>query len=116
MSPIKGDSIQWSDDHFEATYKITIPDTWNADKLRIVAFAHRSLDNAKTDIQVLNANESWVTPAGASGIEDASLADGRITRREYYNLQGQRIAQPVKGIYLEKVITTNGTRTYKRVK
>lgn len=116
LSPIKGDSIQWSDDHFEATYKITIPDTWNADKLRIVAFAHRSLDNAKTDIQVLNANESWVTPVGASGIEDASLADGSITSREYYNLQGQRIAQPVKGIYLEKVITTNGTRTYKRVK
>ncbi|EJW99824.1 hypothetical protein EVA_12090 [gut metagenome] len=116
LSKIKGDALQWNDDHFETTYRFTLPNQWNADKLRVVAFAHRSLDNAKTDIQVLNANDCWVTSAGTTGIKDASLATGNVTSREYYNLQGQRIARPAKGIYLEKVITANGSHTYKHVK
>lgn len=116
LTSIKGDPIEWNENHFTATYHFTIPQTWNADKLRVVAFAHRSLSNAKTDIQVLNTNEAWVTKTGASGIEDTTLESDPNAVREYYNLQGQRIAQPTKGIYLEKVIGTNGTRTYKRIK
>lgn len=54
-----------------------------------------------------------------SGIEDAlanTEIEGEVIAREYFNLQGQRIAAPVSGLYLEKVTTTKGVFTFKRLK
>lgn len=51
------------------------------------------------------------------GIEGVKADDkATVLGREYYNLQGQRIAAPVEGVYLEKVITSKGTYTNKCVK
>lgn len=54
------------------------------------------------------------------GIDDAVTgetgASAAVLRREYYNLAGQRIAAPAKGVYLEKVVTAEGAKTYKRVR
>ena len=36
--------------------------------------------------------------------------------REYYNLQGQRIAAPQTGLYLEKTVTNKGVITKKCLK
>ena len=53
-----------------------------------------------------------------AGIHNAVAAEseGNVIGREYYNLQGQRIAAPVQGVYLEKVLTDKGAVTYKRMK
>ena len=53
-----------------------------------------------------------------SGIESATAADSEATviRREYYNLQGQRIAAPQTGLYLEKTVTNKGIITKKCLK
>lgn len=54
-----------------------------------------------------------------AGIEDAlanTEVEGEVIAREYFNLQGQRIAAPVSGLYLEKVTTTKGVFTFKRLK
>ena len=46
----------------------------------------------------------------------AAEGEGNVIGREYYNLQGQRIAAPTQGVYLEKVLTDKGVVTYKRMK
>ena len=53
-----------------------------------------------------------------AGIHNAVAAEGEgnVIGREYYNLQGQRIAAPTQGVYLEKVLTDKGVVTYKRMK
>lgn len=57
------------------------------------------------------------TKEGIGEIMKGEEAEGTVTAREFYNLQGQRIAAPAaNGIYLEKVSTTKGVKTYKRMK
>lgn len=53
-----------------------------------------------------------------AGIRDAAQGDAAapVLRREYYSLDGRRIAAPAKGIYLERLTTAEGTKTYKRVR
>lgn len=53
-----------------------------------------------------------------SGIRGVEVAEGeaQVLRREYFNLQGQRIAAPTKGVYLEKVTTHKGSYTRKHLK
>lgn len=42
--------------------------------------------------------------------------ENQIISREYFNMQGQRIAAPVNGLYIEKVTTTDGVVTKKCLK
>lgn len=53
-----------------------------------------------------------------SGIRGVEVAEGeaQVLRREYFNLQGQRIAAPTKGVYLEKVTTNKGSFTRKQLR
>lgn len=51
-----------------------------------------------------------------SGINAAAASTDNVIRREYFSLDGQRIAAPSKGIYIEKTVTTNGTTSRKCVK
>ena len=45
-----------------------------------------------------------------------SATEQNVLRREYYNVQGQRIAAPIQGVYFEKIITADGTITKKHLK
>lgn len=50
-------------------------------------------------------------------VKKADDADAPVIGREYYSINGQRLGRlPIKGVYLEKLITTNGAKTIKRVK
>lgn len=42
--------------------------------------------------------------------------EAQVISREYFNMQGQRIAAPANGLYIEKVTTTNGVITKKVLK
>lgn len=50
-----------------------------------------------------------------SGIDNASATTKELSR-EYYNMDGQRINAPQKGVYIERIVTTEGMTTSKRVK
>ena len=45
-----------------------------------------------------------------------SATEQNVLRREYYNVQGQRIAAPIQGVYFEKIITADGAITKKHLK
>ena len=45
-----------------------------------------------------------------------SATEQNVLRREYYNVQGQRIAAPIQGVYFEKIITADGAVTKKHLK
>lgn len=51
------------------------------------------------------------------GVERVAKADGEVVRTEYYTLNGQRVAQPQRGITLVKTVYADGTsRTVKVLK
>ena len=70
-----------------------------------------------------SVNRSYVidlNPGATSSVKNVQT-DQNVTapvlRREYYNVNGQRInAVPFKGVFLEKQITAKGAVTVKRVK
>lgn len=64
---------------------------------------------------VIDLKEGAVS--GIHAVKADNTANGTIIAREYYGINGQRLGRlPLKGVYLEKVITTNGVKTVKRVK
>lgn len=56
----------------------------------------------------------------SSGIKAVSASDADnapVIARQYYSINGQRLGRlPLKGVYLEKVITTKGVKTIKKVR
>ena len=63
---------------------------------------------------MLNANDLRLSTL--DGIDNINIDRSAASRREYFNLQGQRIGAPQKGIYIEKITTAEGTLCVKRVK
>lgn len=61
---------------------------------------------------IIDLNEDAVAAIGSARADK----NANVIRREFFNLQGQRINTPLKGVYLEKVVTEEGTFTEKRVK
>lgn len=47
---------------------------------------------------------------------NSTATDANELSREYYNLDGQRINKPTRGIYIERINTTNGSTSHKIVK
>ena len=63
----------------------------------------------------IDLNKGAISSINAVKADDE--ANGAVVAREYYSINGQRLGQlPIKGVYLEKVITTTGVKTLKRVK
>ena len=91
--------------------------TINGEGNRMISFIYDTMSNPE-DPKWVSFYIDLTKNAGPSAIENVVNKEnaGEVLRREYYNLQGQRIAQPTKGIYLEKVITTNGVYTKKVLK
>ena len=115
LTPSLGEPIEWQGDAYSQSFTAAVPETWNEGNLRVVAFVNRPYKNSDcTNIQVLNANDLRLSTL--DGIDNISIDPSAASRREYFNLQGQRIAAPQKGIYIEKITTAEGTLCMKRVK
>ena len=110
-----GSEPAWDGNTYSATYTFTVPEEWNADKLRVVAFINRPNKQDYSQIQVLNAEQQAVKDTEA-GINDVVAVTETEARHEYFNLQGQRLSAPVKGVYLERITTPTGCRTVKRIR
>ncbi|MDY4558434.1 MAG: Omp28-related outer membrane protein [Alloprevotella sp.] len=115
LTPMFGSEPAWDSNAYSATYTFTVPEEWNADKLRVVAFINRPNKQDYSQIQVLNAEQQAVKDTEA-GINDVVAVTETEARHEYFNLQGQRLSAPVKGVYLERITTPTGCRTVKRIR
>lgn len=113
LSPVLGEEIAWDDNKYSKTYTFTVPEKWNADHLYTVAFVNRPASGKGTNAHVLNATDLKVEE-GTTGLDEATDgAAAKVLDRAYYNLNGQRIAKPKKGVFIEKITTEKGTTTHK---
>lgn len=115
LTEMLGEPIEWDGDKYSRTFTCTLPETWNADNMRTVAFVNRPVSDNYTQGDVLNANEAPVTDT-QSGIGGVEAGEAEVISRSYYDLQGRRLNGPAQGVYVEKVTTTRGTTTVKRVR
>lgn len=114
ITRITGDSINWTGDTYTETYTYTIPETWNAKNVSVVAFVNRPTDDV-ANADVLNAESLNINCV--TGINNVATAGAQILSRKLFNLQGQRInCAPQNGAYIERIETTQGTQTIKHVK
>lgn len=111
-----GDEMLWNGDNYSETYTVSIPEDYNPKNLRVVAFV--SLPTTDTShADVLNANELNINLDETTGINTVTTDGAQVLSRSFYNMQGQRINRPtVNGAYLERIETTQGVQTVKRIK
>lgn len=115
LSPVLGEEIAWDGNKYSKTYTFTVPEEWNADRLYTVAFVNRPASGKGTNAHVLNAIDLKVEE-GTTGIDDATDGAGaKVLDRAYYNLNGQRIAKPKKGVFIEEITTDKGKITRKTI-
>ncbi len=115
LTRVVGDDIEWTDNSYKETYTYTLPDTWDASHVRIVAFVNRPLSDTSA-AQVLNAEQFKLSStAGIATVQTDNNAEAG--QRVYYNLQGQRINKPAAhGAYIEKIVGAQGVKTAKCIK
>ncbi|MBR5688724.1 MAG: Omp28-related outer membrane protein [Prevotella sp.] len=98
-----GDLITWDGDNFEYTTNYTIPDNYDVDNLSITAFVAPLVNNT-TDIYhmaVNNCEKVAVNTTTTSVKQVSEINQVRISER--YNIDGQRLNTPQKGINLIKM-------------
>lgn len=112
ISAAKGDVVTVSDNIFTATYKYTVPATWNADNLNIVAYMTQKHD--KTDsydeknMDIIGANSIYVKDAAKTAVEQIWMhpADNQYStadvQRPTFNLMGQRVGSNYHGIVVRQ--------------
>ena len=110
-----GNAISWNGDTYAEEFHTTLPATWKAKDVRVVAFIHRPVSEGYTNCEVLNAEMLDITTQTTGITTPASGGSGK-TVKTYYNLQGQRLAQrPQSGIYIEQTRNGSTVSSVKRV-
>lgn len=91
----------------------------NSDATIFLSFMREEFSNAEG----MSVDHSYIidlnkdATSGIHAVKADNTANGTVIAREYYGINGQRLGRlPLKGVYLEKIITTNGVKTVKRVK
>lgn len=106
-----GENAKWDGDNFENDYTTTLPDTWKAENMNVVAFISRPIiyDKDKNafetkidDASVFNTETVKVTANVTTGVNSvkSDKAHGVISR---YTADGRKIALPVKGLNILKM-------------
>lgn len=95
-----GEEINWTDNKFEYTYEFTVDETWNTSNLNLVAFIN-SYDKTDPSNCIIENVESVPFPSAESAIREVK-AHATNQAPAYYNLDGTRIQQPAKGLYIER--------------
>lgn len=115
LTSILGDEITWEGNTFTRTFAIDLPAHWNLEHLKAVAFVNSPTDQGGQKLEILNASQVAVHQQ-QTGITAGTNVGMNVISRTYYNLQGLRIERPATGVYLEKVVTAQGTTVQKHVK
>lgn len=116
LTNVKGDAVEWNGETYSRTFTCILPEGWKEENLRVAAFVGQPVGDDVNALEILNANQLAVEESSTSSIGNALDSTGDTTTHEYFNLAGQRIATPQEGVYLERIATSNGTKTLKRVR
>lgn len=114
LSLSTGDNIAWDGDTYSRSYSCILPEKWNPQNLRIVAFMGLPVGDDGSKLEILNANQFHVGSL-PDGIEQTSGGTSNATSREYYNLAGQKMNSPCRGVYIERLTTSHGSYTIKHI-
>ncbi len=102
-----GDDIQWlSDSAFEADYVVTLPSSWDASNISVVAFVSTAMATESDGVVTFgDMNNACVNNANVVHIRDVStaikpaIADADdVYEVARYGVDGRRMAHPTKGI------------------
>ncbi|GAB6976277.1 hypothetical protein JCM15124A_11840 [Prevotella falsenii] len=100
LTNINGDNIAWTGDNFNKQFTYDVPAGYNAEKMHVIAFVAPKLGTTPISELVVNQT-NMVEVTTTAGIKDASMdADNEIVAR--YNLAGQKIDTPQKGVNILK--------------
>lgn len=106
-----GNNITWDGDNFSMVFRYQLDEKWNADKMHAIAFVGPKIDYGYTAVneQIIDNCEIVPLTSTADGVEQTHLSDNlnELDIVDYYNLQGQQVDNPKKGVYLVKY--ANGT-------
>lgn len=107
-----GDDISMQTLKISKRYTLDIPEEWNTNNCRIVAFVsnYDSADNS--NCQVLNAKSVMLDNNISEGIDTTSDGDDLIST-EYFTTSGMRIASPANGITIVVEKRKSGNKIYK---
>lgn len=97
MTSLWGEPFEWDGNKAERTFQTTLGEAWNVDNLEVVAFvaAYDAANNRHCEI--FNADSA--KPQSTNAVSAQLMAPAQAT---YYSLSGQRLAQPVRGIVIER--------------
>ncbi len=106
LGSVKGVEFNKTGDGYSNEFTMTIPDEWNIDNMKVVAFISRPLDGGDfTDMYLNNAEVArLVNPS--HGIDEI-LTDDEAVPVEYYDVMGRKMEGPRHGINIVKM--SNGT-------
>jgi len=106
LSDALGDAVDFSTGKYTKTYAATLPETYNADNMEIVAFVAPRVKN----LNDFNPYNLWVTNANtlsvksiSTGINGVSADDAEAVEVARYNAAGQVISAPQKGLNIIKL-------------
>ena len=102
LTNANGDLITWDGDNFEYTTNYIIPDNFEADNLSITAFVAPAITSS-TDMyhRAVNNCEKVAVNTTVTGIQQSEAGNARVSER--FNIDGQRLNAPQKGINLIKM-------------
>lgn len=113
LTPMLGDAIEWQDNAYSRSFSYTLPEAWKPEHVRVVALVNRPDEGDGTAEQVLNVNQFALVDCLAA-INDATASPAN-ERREYFDLQGRKLAAPASGTYIERISSPAGVSSHVRV-
>lgn len=113
LTPMLGDAIEWQDNAYNRSFSYTLPEAWKPEHVRVVALVNRPDEGDGTAEQVLNVNQFALVDCLAA-ITDATASPAN-ERREYFDLQGRKLAAPASGTYIERISSPAGVSSHVRV-
>ena len=103
LGTVKGNDLIRYGNHYKNVFRFKIPNGWNMDHLRVVAFISRPITNSSTgytDMYVNNAADFKF--AISSGIDEIVTSPDAVPM-EYYDIMGRQYDSPQQGINIVKM-------------
>lgn len=103
LSNVVGDAINWNGSAYENDYVLTLPEAWNAENMRVVAYISCPLDSESALNKFVSNTEmvEVMTPA-KTGIA-MPVADDAAVETARYTADGVLLTTPRKGLNIVKM-------------
>ena len=107
-----GDVIEWNGNSFEYECQLTLDPYWVKKNLHITAFVSSYDPENPAECSVENAQDIRFNEI--TGIETMSTAS-EIVKTEYYTIVGIKTEVPTNGLYIERIIYSDGREEVRKI-